>query len=61
MLKLEFERYFLDKPEPFEAIFVLEQTPLAAVQQDRLKRKYPWIGRAVSAPVTVTLGTQAWE
>ena len=61
MLMPGFERYFLDKPEPFEAIFVLEQTPLAAVQKSRLKLEYPWIGRAVSAPVTITLGKQAWE
>ena len=61
MLMLEFERYFLDKPEPIQAIMVFEQTPIAPVEKDRLKLENPWIGRAVSAPVTITLGKQAWE
>jgi hypothetical protein len=56
LLSLQGDRCFLDKPGQFQAVFVLEQTPMNPGQKTRLKLDNPWAGRAVSQPFTITLG-----
>ena len=59
MLTLGLRRYFLDKPGQFQAVFVVEQTPLSAAQKERQTLENWWAGRAVSPAVTVDLGEAA--
>ncbi len=46
--------FYVDKPGDYEAIAVIEQTPVKGWAA-KAKPKHPWVGRAISKPVAIRL------
>ncbi len=54
VLQTDVGMFYVDKPGDYEAIIVIEQTPVKGWAA-KAKPQHPWVGRAVSKPVAIRL------